>query len=471
MRTRLIVMTMMLASCGAGQGTAGPPGAGVAGELSDLVAPEARGKQDTGYYSNVAVELDGAIAGRIELADDASGRRALDDAEFRDTLVQLQLRYAKNGLKAYGLHLNLTAANADVLAPRREGGKIVFVYKIAIETIVTKADLEAGGVRSADELTGQLVRFDAPADPREVFARAGALCASNYKTLDDLTEENYFYYFDSKKQACAQRVPLTRGAFSIRATLPKKTAYPEYDRLAADGRIDVAAYFGAAHAADDGSVSAHDAGLRAWRAFRETLLARGFAISGTADDASAMGERFVRTRASLTETVNVIGPDDLAKPHADPAVLARLIHNNEIIIYAGHAFYGSLDLLDEPSTYPKDRYQIFFMSACWTYEYYTKQIFRNKATASDPSGWTNADVVNDTEVGWFNNYAAVSRILLTNLLRGAETGGREGERRYHWGNIVTSLNKHAFDAYTQYGYRTHELFGVSGVRTNTFTPR
>ena len=35
--------------------------------------------------------------------------------------------------------------------------------------------------------------------------------------------------------------------------------------------------------------------------------------------------------------------------------------------------------MDDPEIY-SGRYQIFFMNSCWSYEYYTKQIFRNSVT-------------------------------------------------------------------------------------------
>jgi hypothetical protein len=64
----------------------------------------------------------------------------------------------------------------------------------------------------------------------------------------------------------------------------------------------------------------------------------------------------------------------------------------------------------------------------------------------------------------------VARILLTNVFRGAETGGVEGDRYYTWDRIIGAMNDHALKAQRERGTDTHEIFGVSGVRTNVYQP-
>jgi len=110
------------------------------------------------------------------------------------------------------------------------------------------------------------------------------------------------------------------------------------------------------------------------------------------------------------------------------------------------------------------------MNSCWSYEYYTKQIFKNNATDEDPKGWALADVVNDTESGWFHNMADESRILLTNLLAGAESGGIDGARYYTWDRIIGAMNDYAVRSYEWNNSNSHEIYGVSGVTTNTYDP-
>ena len=79
-------------------------------------------------------------------------------------------------------------------------------------------------------------------------------------------------------------------------------------------------------------------------------------------------------------------------------------------------------------------------------------------------------MVNDTESGWFHNMAEFSRILLTNLLAGVETGGKDGRRYYTWFNVVSAMNDHAVQTFRSWNTETHEIIGVSGVRNNRYDP-
>ena len=117
----------------------------------------------------------------------------------------------------------------------------------------------------------------------------------------------------------------------------------------------------------------------------------------------------------------------------------------------------------------------------WSYEYYTKQVFENKATEDDPTGWRLADVVNNTTYAWFSRMSQATNIVVKNLLAGAEHGGISPEgRRYTWQNIIGVLNAQMAgicpddadpDDCRHYQPReAHEMYGVSGVRTNQFQP-
>ena len=143
---------------------------------------------------------------------------------------------------------------------------------------------------------------------------------------------------------------------------------------------------------------------------------------------------------------------------------------NEIVYYNGHAFYGSLTVLDEPTAYPADTYQIIFMDACWSYAYYTKQVFRNKATEADPLGWALVDVVNNTEPG-ITGSETTAAILYDNLFKGAATVRRGGDASlYSWNNMIKYMNEHAQRRADARGENNPEIYGVSGVRTNAFKP-
>jgi len=307
-----------------------------------------------------------------------------------------------------------------------------------------------------------------PDDPTRMADEVGDACLE--EGHEGTSAYNYFYYYAPDREGCSEAMEAA-GVGRVNATLvvrnlaPAKTVYPEYDQLTADGKIDVVIFFGAA--SHDWEPGKWDWGTWARDEIVTTLLFRGFSRSV---DYEGDGDLFERTRANLDERVIIVGPEvlKLLKDDAD-GMFQRLVTANEIIIYNGHSFYGSLSVLDDKALYP-GHYQIFFMNSCWSYEYYTKQIFKHNVTEEDPRGWELADVVNDTESGFFHNMPHVTRILLTNLLEGAETGGTDGERYFTWDRIIGALNKFAISSYEWNDSKTHEIYGVSGVTTNAYDP-
>jgi hypothetical protein len=73
-------------------------------------------------------------------------------------------------------------------------------------------------------------------------------------------------------------------------------------------------------------------------------------------------------------------------------------------------------------------------------------------------------------MAWFLNMAEETRILLTNLFAGAESGGKDGNRYYTWANINAAMNDLAVRTMQTHHLASHEIYGVSGVRTNRWDP-
>ena len=92
-----------------------------------------------------------------------------------------------------------------------------------------------------------------------------------------------------------------------------------------------------------------------------------------------------------------------------------------------------------------------------------------------------ADVVNNTTYAYFVQMEQSSRVLLFNILAGAESMGADDTgRRFSWQNIIGTLNRAAknecpredpdADCRHYRPRKAHEMYGVSGVRDNQFTP-
>lgn len=101
------------------------------------------------------------------------------------------------------------------------------------------------------------------------------------------------------------------------------------------------------------------------------------------------------------------------------------------------------------------------MHSCRSYPYYTRQVFRAKATEEDPTGFALADVVATGK----SSYPGDSPWALKPLLQGLQQGiVAVHEERYSdaptWLSIVSEMNKAAWGI----------LYGAAGVRTNTWQP-
>ena len=367
-----------------------------------------------------------------------------------------------------------------------------------------------------------------------------AQCASGYD--DQVRNYNFFYYFDpsidlnSDGNSDCRLGELVTATFVADDLMEEKTVFPEYDRLLsawsttynfrqADGTLTELTYdedanvlstvmfFGAAKHTDE--VEYYDWGAINWRRFNYTMQERGFTDRGVyaqeyqlQDDATAtdptayeltnIGRRWERTLDAsgngciegtdgcIKVIVDVISPYDLhdlkkysAERDAD-GLFHQALRTHDLLIYGGHSFYGSLDVLDHQENYTKDVYQVVFMSSCWSYEYYTKNVLEMKASERDAlgcdaehgcEGWADVDVINDTESGWFHNNPGLMRIIITNLMYGAVNGGAAvDDRVYSWNNIITQMNDYALEQQAAHGSATVEIFGVSGARTNQFCP-
>ncbi len=495
------VPTLAMAGCageddGAGDspapgGEAGA-GAGAGEEPDELEIPGFEtyigGKSDTGYVGSRAAELEATFTGRVQVLvpdADATQLQTLADElqanpgswEHRDKTSQIteQIKYARNALKAKQLDLNLeggdpTFTQIDVV----EGG-LVLHYNVTVESLVKFKELDEQGLKPED-LVGQVVEPVLPLSPAGLFEKTGAACTKDPDTggtVDphDLGAHNLFYYFDATQEGC----PLTQddlltGRYEVDSSLDAPTVYPEYDRLGHDGRIDMVAIFGQI---THGELKSNDWGFISFNSFTRGFTRRGFRVVDTFADNH--GHRLEKTYAGgLLVSVTIYTPvqfaDDVDRDVAN-GVFRDAMRDNEIIYYNGHAFYGSLDVLDDREAYPDDKYQIVFMDACWSYAYYTKQIFRNRSTDENPDGYVLADVINNTEPG-ITGSERTGQVLYDNIFKGTAAVRAGGDASlYSWNNMTRYMNEHAEErASWRTTYPDPEIYGASGVRTNRWQP-
>jgi hypothetical protein len=445
------------------------------------------GKSDTGYVGTRAAELEATFTGtvrasvsgsRTELESIATELRADPDSyEHRAITSQIteQIKYARNALVAESLNLNLEGGDPELSAVRVVAGGLELDYTLHVESLVKLKDLEERGL-TVQDLVGRTVAPRLPLVPTGLFERIGNRCATDPDTggaveASELGAHNLFFYFDPARQGCPlTSADLTTGSYRVESSIDAPTVYPEYDRLVADGRVSMVAIFGQI---EHGELQTNDWGFIAFNNFSRSLTRLGFRITQRYPE--NRGQRMEKTYAGgLVVSIDMQTPvayADHAPREQANELFRTAIRSNEIVYYNGHAFYGSLTVLDDPSVYPADVYQIVFMDACWSYAYYTKQIFRNRASATDPDGYVLADVINNTEPG-ITGSETTAAILYDNLFRGAAAVRSNGNAtQYSWNNLMKYMNDHAEErARRRTTHPDPEIYGVSGVRTNTFNP-
>jgi hypothetical protein len=446
------------------------------------------GKEDTGYVGTRAAEMEAVLRGEVEvrlpgrspseLETTAAALRANpNDWNLRTVTGQVteQIKYARNALKAEKLDLNLEGGAPTFSTVTVIDGGLVLAYELKVESLVKFKELEERGLAPAD-LVGKVVEPKLPRRPDGLFERIGAACATDPDTggdvpAADLGAHNLFYYFDPARTGCSLgAADLVTAHYEIRSSLDAPTVYPEYDRLVADGKVTMAVIFGQI---EHGELKPGDWGFLSFNTMTRALRNQGFAKVESFPD--NRGQKMKKTfPGGLVVEIDLWTPvsfaDSVPREEANEKFRAAM-RASEIVYYNGHAFYGSLTVLDEPTAYPTDTYQIIFMDACWSYAYYTKQVFRNKATETDPLGWELADVVNNTEPG-ITGSEETAAILWENVFKGAAAAhSGASSSLYSWNNMIKYMNEHAeWRARQRTSHPDPEIYGASGVRTNRFDP-
>lgn len=446
------------------------------------------GKEDTGYVGTRAAEMEAVLRGRVqvdvpgrspsELETTAAALRANpNDWNLRSITGQVteQIKYARNALKAEKLDLNLEGGSPTFSAVTVVAGGLVLDYELKVESLVKFKEIEERGLTPAD-LVGKVVEPTLPLLPGGLFERTSNRCATDPDTgadvpAADVGAHNLFFYWDPARTGCGLGADdLITAHYEIRSSLDTPTVYPEYDQLVADGKVTMAVIFGQI---EHGELKSNDWGFLSFNTMSRSFRNQGFAKTETFPE--NRGQTMKKTfPGGLVVEISMWTPvsfaDDVPREQANEVFRAAM-RAHEIVYYNGHAFYGSLTVLDEPTAYPADTYQIIFMDACWSYAYYTKQVFRNKATAADPLGWALVDVVNNTEPG-ITGSEETAAILWENVFKGAASAHSGGNPSlYSWNNMIKYMNEHAeWRARQRTTYPDPEIYGASGVRSNRFDP-
>ncbi len=418
--------------CGQEQGADGD------GVTNPFLDPASGGKEDTGYVNLRGTELEVTIEADVE----ASSWRIFNAPA---DLMQYAVTYLRSHHKIY---LEILAEDATAKervewlvdgewlgyeqAKDLDKSKLHHFRYRGANVVVQYRDAE--GISEGDVLDAKV-----PVRPYDVMDEAGKKCADEDHHLG-LDQEIYWYLWNPDRSGC--EIETQTMTLTVDRVLPRNVeSYPEYDRLWEDNRLDVAVFFGKL---DDGNVD-DDGNWRNVDRLARWLKEAGFEEQEDVD----MGRRFQRTKGDKTEIVDIYGPS-VFHSVADYARFEnwqKAVSEHEVVMYNGHSVLGS-GMAFERASYP-DRYQIFQVASCLSYEYYVRPILEGKG------GWDDVDVIANTTPTYYSENLPLTSTVLAKLMEGFENGGRVS-----WQDIMEAVGRKL----------GHYRFGVSGARDNCFTP-
>ncbi len=410
-RSRLVVLTALLAAASALSVACGaPPAGGPEGQLEigagDITKLD--GKYDT---SAEAVFLDFEFDGFVRHGSTWNVQRVIED-QLLYTIGHL------NGDRSVGRLDRLVLSGIET---ERDGEAYRTTYHARLPVAWgDKEDVPA------------TYTFTLPIDMRYEGQKAftdnyGHSCVE--WGAHDVTPGSMWYYYRPRRSGC--RIS-EEDAFTAQATVTLSEVnttgkYPEYDKVWADGVLKVVAIFGKY---EDGATDASDAGISAYNRFvremKQALAGHalrtipesvpsypGIAVPDITFEATLEEGRQVQVVALLVDNVRSAGPDfdhryESLTPEAD------------LIAYNGHAGLGAnIRALARKGSWQRGQYAIVFMNGCDTYAYVDTALFDAHAEVNpdDPTGTKYLDIVTNAMPSFFRSMASATKVLVEGLMQ------------------------------------------------------
>lgn len=233
-------------------------------------------------------------------------------------------------------------------------------------------------------------------------------------------QEYYWHDFNPRAPDCRvdpADVLRVRAAVRTRAK-PATSAYPEYDRIWQDGRLDVVAIFGVIEStnADDWGYTEARQFVR-WASDQLTDVevdARRPSRSILADT-TITGKAVVGGRPrDVTIDVLVVGMIAEARRDFDERY-DPLSERADLILYNGHAQLGAnTNALGRKGKIAPGKYQLLLLNGCESFALVdTAMVDRRREVngANDPEGTRFFDVITNAQPGYANNLANISYLV------------------------------------------------------------
>jgi hypothetical protein len=407
------------------------------------------GKSDTGWVADTSFEVGADLEGTLTKEASGSYKSLATDRALQEQLVDRQIAFGKTTMAKHGYHLNQLAERVEILEVTDTDGTVKLTYRASVDLVHDKGRSEA--IPTLEELDQLDFDVKLPLDPVGVYYRADENCAEGWGD-HTLADYNYYYYFAPEKEECEE--PLHGAKLTLREVYPARTVYPEYDRLLNALDDDGTRGFKAAILPNSGD----DDPLDRFNAHKQ-MIENSLDLDGVESD-DGKYVRYEWTDGEAPDQVKLV--IDLFNPTKGwfTSTFRKALGEYQLVFYNGHSAYGTQPFLTEADAFSSD-YQIIMMHSCRSYPYYTRQVFRAKATEADPSGFDLADVVATGKSSYPGDSPWTLEPLLEGLMEGivAVHRGRPDEAPT-WLSIVGKMNAAAWGI----------LYGAAGVRSNSWQP-
>lgn len=364
------------------------------------------------------------------------------DAELQAEVIGTHISYAKTAMDRQQFKLNMLPDAILSTEVSVDGDMVTIHYEASVDMIRSK--VHGVDVQAPEDLPKSRFQVKLPADPVGVYAAAGKECASNYGSYT-LTEYKYFYYFDPTAPNCD--IALVDGTIDVVAVYPNPKVYPEYDRLLNDlddGRRGFHAAILPNYGDHDpkGRFDMHREALNRALAMEPEETPTYHRYNWTKDGATIVVDLYDPTKGSFTNTFH------------------QALGEYQLVYYNGHSNYGHQAYLSNPDAYSDD-YQILGMHSCQSYSYYAHQMATGKATASDPTGFVNSDMIATGRSSYPSDSPDVLVVLLDGLMSGlGAMVNDKPESAPSWQDIGDRMMAVAPSI----------LYGIAGARNNAWQP-
>lgn len=406
---------------------------------------------DTGWLANDSFEVQAVLTSTLKTKASGKYSEIATDAKQQGQLIDMQFRYAKKQLIHHGYHLNQLVDKATVINVVEEDDHVSITYEAVVDLI--KPIRSAASISNEVESLPKTYEIKLPADPVNVSWQVGSIgeCADE-ESDTNLRELNYYYYFNPAEENC--NLTFKNAQVTLTQVNERKEAYPEYDQLLKVNEENGLKGFKAAilpNRGDEDPESRFDA--------HKEMLESELGLVGEDSDDGKYRE-YLWTENGVQMVVHLYNPANIAT-YEFTDNFHKTLSEYQLVYYNGHSSYGSREFLTNKDAYMKG-YQILVMHSCRSYPYYSRQVFRAKASEEDPRGWANADVVATGESSYPMHSPVVLGILLKGLMQGiVAASGSDQSRAPSWLSITERMNRAI-----PWGI----LYGVAGVRTNQWQP-